>query len=64
MGTVIEPLLRAREVATILGVSARSVFRLAGLTPGHPDRLPAIRIGARVLFHPEDVASYVEAHRG
>lgn len=56
-------LLHAREAAKILGISARSIFRLAGLAPGDRDRLPAVRIGARVLFRPADIHAYIEAHR-
>ena len=56
-------LLQAREAAQILGISARSIFRLARLAPGDRDRLPAVRIGARVLFRPVDIHAYIEAHR-
>jgi hypothetical protein len=61
---VLQTLLPVRAVADVLGVSTRTVFRLAGLAPGHPDRLPAVRIGARVVFRPDDIREFVEAHRG
>ncbi len=63
MATAVEPLLHARDVARILGISSRSVFRLAALPSGHPDRLPMVRIGSRVLFQPADIAAYILRHR-
>jgi hypothetical protein len=56
------PLLQAREAAQILGISTRSIFRLTRLAPGDPDRLPKVRIGARVLFRPADLGRYVQEH--
>ncbi len=62
MATTLERLLGAREAAEILGLSLRTVFRLARLAREDPDRLPAVRIGARVLFRPEDIQTYIAEH--
>jgi excisionase family DNA binding protein len=46
-------MLTAAEVATLLGVSARQVYDLAG-----SGALPAYRIGRSVRFEPQDITEY------
>ncbi len=53
--TSIEPLLTAREVARILKVSCRTVWRLI-----RDERLPAVRIGRAVRVHPDAVAALIK----
>jgi hypothetical protein len=62
-------LISAAEVSEILGIAPETVRLLARLSTDDPAYLPAVRIGTgatrpRVLFHPDDVRSYIEARRG
>jgi excisionase family DNA binding protein len=55
----LRPLLRRREAAELLGVSARTVDRLA-----EAGALPRVRVGERsVRFRAEDVIALVERGR-
>ncbi len=58
----LERLLGVQEAAELLGISARTVFRLASLPRNHADRLRTVRIGNRVLFRPADLERYVQGH--
>lgn len=53
-----DALLRARDVAERLSISASAVYRLAEIGD-----LPCVRIGAAVRFDPADVDRYIERHR-
>ena len=52
-------LLRAEEVAEMLGCSKWLVYDLA-----QRGELPSVRIGRSVRFDPEDVAAFVNQRRG
>jgi excisionase family DNA binding protein len=54
-----ERLLDARRIATFLGVSRHTVFRLAGT----PNGIPAVKIGGARRFRPADVRAYLERRR-
>jgi excisionase family DNA binding protein len=56
--TIIPCLLDAKEVAKILRRSERQVWHLRST-----GKLPAIRIGGRVLFDRADVAALIERGR-
>jgi excisionase family DNA binding protein len=56
--TSLEPLLSVAEVAELLGVSGRQVYNL--LARGE---LPAVRVGARIRFRPEDSRRQLESAR-
>lgn len=50
-----ERLMTAREVASVLGISRSRVYQLA-----ESGRLPHIRIGALLRFHPADIRRVLE----
>lgn len=52
-----QPLLTPDEVASLLQISRKSVYRLAAQT------LPAIRIGGLLRFRPADLVAYIERQR-
>lgn len=52
-------LISVAEAAKELGVSARTVYTLAA--PGGP--IPCHRIGARILFSPDDLQQYLQSCR-
>jgi excisionase family DNA binding protein len=52
------PLLGVEEAANYLGVSTRYVRRLRS-----ERRIPAIKLGAKVRFDPDDLDALVEAGR-
>ena len=54
----LEPLMLAREVAQMLGVSLSWVYRAT-----RNGEVPAFRIGSRLRFRRSDVDSYLERHR-
>lgn len=56
--TTIEPLLTLEQVATLLGVRPRRVYELVW----HRG-LPAVRIGRRLRFRPEDLRAWLERCR-
>lgn len=58
----IEPLLDPKQVAAILGVSVRTVYRLAGRirVPRGDRRLPAVSVGRCLRFVVTDVAKFIE----
>lgn len=47
-------LLSAKETAAMLGVSQRTLYNLT-----RAGKLPAVRIGRRVLYRPADVEAYI-----
>lgn len=51
-------LLRARDVAERLSISASAVYRLA-----ETGELPCVRIGGAVRFEQADVDRYIERNR-
>ena len=51
-------LLDVKSVAESLCISEAMVYKLV-----RTGRLPRIRIGRRTLFHPDDIAAYVESCR-
>jgi excisionase family DNA binding protein len=53
-----EPLFDVAAVSRTLGVSRRQVYRLI-----EQGELPAVRVGARLRFIPEELRSYLERHR-
>ena len=52
-----EPLLKAREIAAVLGVSRSAVFNL-----WRRGELPAVRIGRSVRCRPSDLEAYVASN--
>jgi excisionase family DNA binding protein len=55
-----EPLLTAREVADLLGLSVASVLRR-----WRAGEIPGFRLSANVLrFRQSEINAYLEAHRG
>ena len=53
------PLLTAKQVAEVLGITVRSVRTLVAL-----GRLPRVDVLDRaVRFHPDDVAAFIESRR-
>ena len=55
--------MNAKEAARVLGVSESKVRLLARLETSHPDFLPHVRIGARLIFDEVDVRAYQDRHR-
>ena len=55
---VLEPLLAIDEVAEILGISERGVFRL--LSRGE---LVAVKVGTRTRIEPDEVRTYIANRR-
>ena len=51
-------LLRVNEVAALLSIGRRTVYTLV-----NNGELPAVRVGARLRFRPEDVDAYLEARK-
>ena len=51
-------LLEAKDVAQVLGVSVRAVYRLT-----EARRLASIKIGRKVRIHPEDLTAFIESNR-
>lgn len=54
-----DPLLTAKNVADILGVSIRSLYR----RQHDRDFPPPVRVGRCVRFRSEDVEAYIQKHR-
>ena len=54
----LEPLLSIRDVARVLGISSRTVLRLAAAGDLEP-----VRIGRRTLFVAADIRSFLERQR-
>lgn len=52
------PLLDARQVAELLGVSVRKVQQLAA-----ERQIPSVPVGRLVRFRPEDVEAWVASRR-
>jgi excisionase family DNA binding protein len=57
-GARLEPLLSLDQVGELLGVSRKTVSRLA-----LAGELPTVRVGRSVRINPEDVRGYVERNR-
>jgi excisionase family DNA binding protein len=55
---VLSPLLSINEVATLLGISRKTLYALI-----HRGELVPIRVGERARFEPADVRLYLERHR-
>jgi excisionase family DNA binding protein len=55
--TRLEPLLTVDEVAAVLGISRKTVYRLVG------KELQPVRVEQRLRFEPADVRAYLERHR-
>lgn len=51
-------LLRAEDVARIMSISVRAVYRLS-----ESRKLPSIKWDRSVRFHPVDVAKFIEDNR-
>ena len=51
-------LLSEREAAAVMGVSVRLMLDLR-----NNDGLPFVRIGARVMYRPADLAAWVDGRR-
>ena len=51
-------LLTARESARMLSVSERTLWSLT-----NDGAIPAVRIGRRVLYSPEDLEGFIEANK-
>lgn len=56
--TALEPLLDVNGASAFLGVSRRQTYLL--LKQGE---LPAVRVGTRIRFIPEELRTYLERHR-
>ena len=54
----LEPLLSIEEVAEVLRVSQRSVYRLLGR-----GELPSLKVGHRTLVEPRDVRQFIDDQR-
>ncbi|HEX8042821.1 helix-turn-helix domain-containing protein [Candidatus Deferrimicrobium sp.] len=52
-----EGLLRAEDVARTINTSRQTVYLLA-----REKKLPSVRWGRSVRFHPKDVEAFIEAH--
>ena len=52
------PLLRVNDVAALLSIGRRTVYTLVG-----SGELPAVRVGTRMRFRPEDVDAYLNARK-
>jgi excisionase family DNA binding protein len=52
------PLLRVNEVAALLAIGRRTVYTLV-----HAGELPAVRVGERLRFRPEEIDAYLDARR-
>jgi excisionase family DNA binding protein len=57
--TAVPKLHVIQEVADILGLSPRTVRRLIAA-----EELMACRLGRSVRVHPNDLANYIDRHRG
>ncbi len=55
---LLSPLLTAKQVATLLGVSEKSVYRWSEL-----GALPSVRLGRAVRFDPAEVQAFIDAGR-
>jgi excisionase family DNA binding protein len=55
---VLSPLLSINEVATLLGISRKTLYALI-----HRGELVSIRVGERARFEPADVRAYLERNR-
>jgi excisionase family DNA binding protein len=53
--TVARLLMSEREAAQAMGVTARTMYSLR-----HTAALPHVRIGARILYRPGDLAAWIE----
>jgi predicted DNA-binding transcriptional regulator AlpA len=59
----IEPLLNAKQVAKILGLSTFAIYSAARLPATDLEHLASVHFGTRVMFAVEDVRAYIDAHR-
>ena len=57
------PLLSAKEVARLLGLSSFAVYQAARLPVDDPEHLASVRFGSRVLFDAADIRNYIAAHK-
>lgn len=57
-GALAEPLLSAEQVAELLGVSERYVWRL-----GRDGELPRVNVGRYVRFDPADLRAFIEQRK-
>lgn len=55
---MVTELLKAKEVASILGIDVRSVYRLTSSR-----QLACVRIGGSVRVTPDDLAKFIHDHR-
>lgn len=55
-----EHLLTVEDVARLLRTSKQAVYSMRSKVPAFPK---AIRLGRRVLWKPEDIEAFIEAHR-
>lgn len=51
----IEPLVGVQQLAELLGISARTSYRLA-----ETGELPTLKIGSRSLFRPSEIESWLK----
>jgi excisionase family DNA binding protein len=56
--TALEPLLDVASASVFLGISRRQVHRLL-----ERNELPAVRVGERIRFIPDELRAYLEHHR-
>jgi excisionase family DNA binding protein len=54
----LEPLLTVNDVAAVLSVTRRTVYRLV-----HKQELHPTRVEERLRFEPADIRAYLERHR-
>ncbi len=53
-----EKLLNVNQLADILGLKKITVYEWV-----RSNRIPFIKLGKRVLFHPSDIADFIKANR-
>ena len=57
-----EPLLRAKDVAQLLGVSEHWVrVRSMPSARTRPDMIPCVKLGHMIRLRPEDIWNYIKA---
>ena len=57
----VQRLLTIDDVIELLGVAKTFVYRRT--CKGHPDPIPAFRLGGHLRFRSDEIAAWIEAHR-
>lgn len=55
---VMEKLLNVNQLADILGIKRITIYEWV-----HDKKIPFIKLGKRVLFHPQDVEEFIMANK-